>query len=244
MKKYLILSLLFGMSLTLFSQERLTGKCIKGDCQNGDGSFQFDNGDKYTGAYRNGQRNGEGTYIYKSGDRYTGTWSNNQMNGYGEYYGVNYDYKGKWANNQQHGQGTIHFKTGKRAGDSYTGQFVNSRPQGKNGVYTYRDGSDKIKYEGDFERGKFNGEGTLTYRDNSEDEGMWKDDVFLGAEIGVYLKQPVLKKGDTVITQSNNNKYLLSQQTIMKNDKYQMEELNESIFAIEKDTKNNRKLIG
>jgi hypothetical protein len=43
MKKYLIL-LLLGVPLTLFSQERVTGKCINGDCKNGEGTFLFDNG--------------------------------------------------------------------------------------------------------------------------------------------------------------------------------------------------------
>jgi hypothetical protein len=36
--------------------------------------------------------------------------------------------------------------------------------------------------------------------------------------IGVYKKQPVLKKGDTIITKSNNNKYLLSSQIIINQD--------------------------
>jgi hypothetical protein len=141
------------------------GNC-SGDCENGNGTYIFNSGDKYSGAFINGQFNGQGKYIYKSGAYYDGTWSNHKKSG--------------------------------------------------QGVYIYRQSSDKLKYEGAFSNGKFNGQGVLTYKNGSEDRGLWKDDIFQGMQIGEYNKQPVLKKGDTIVTQSNNNKYLLSKQTIVK----------------------------
>jgi hypothetical protein len=247
MKKIIFSIMVLMIPLLSHSQQKINytnGKCVNGKCVNGKGTYDFNNGDKYTGVFSDGQFSGQGTYIYKSGDSYSGAWSNHQMNGYGVYDGVNYRYDGEWLNNQQHGQGSIAFRTGKRAGDSYKGPFVSNRPQGK-GMYTYRPNIEKVRYEGAFENGKFNGQGVLTYKNGSEDRGMWKDDVFQGTQIGEYNKQPVLKKGDTIVTY--NNRYLLSQQSVAGRDGY-VADINVSIkkgtFIIEKDVYGKTAAIG
>jgi len=72
--------------------------CIKGDCLNGsgiynnengdsfngffkdgqivNGTYTFANGDKYVGEYKDGKRNGKGTHTSNNGSKWIGTWNN------------------------------------------------------------------------------------------------------------------------------------------------------------------------
>jgi hypothetical protein len=70
------------------------GKCISGDCNNGKGVKEFDNGDKYEGDFKNGELNGKGTYTWKPGEfaksgernKYVGEFKNNKISGKGTHY--------------------------------------------------------------------------------------------------------------------------------------------------------------
>jgi Sel1 repeat/MORN repeat len=74
MKKIILLfSLLFA--LTTLAQ---TG-CISGNCQNGQGTYAFENGDLYTGTFENGNYTGYGVYFYKNGTVTKGTWQNGKL---------------------------------------------------------------------------------------------------------------------------------------------------------------------
>ena len=73
--KIVTISLLFISFISI-------GKC-KGDCQNGVGTYKFDNGDKYKGEWLEGRFNGNGEYIWKSGDKYVGEWVNGRREGHG-----------------------------------------------------------------------------------------------------------------------------------------------------------------
>jgi len=57
----------------------LTGKVISGDCQNGNGTYLYDNGDKYEGDWRDGERNGHGKYTWPNGDIYEGDWKDDKF---------------------------------------------------------------------------------------------------------------------------------------------------------------------
>ena len=61
--------------------------------------INYNNGDKYVGELKNGQRSGHGLYMWENGDAWYGQWKNDTRNGYGimMYYSGSYD-KGTWEN--------------------------------------------------------------------------------------------------------------------------------------------------
>ncbi len=66
------------------------GQCISGDCENGQGTYIWTNGDKYVGEWKDGKRNGQGTYTWGSGEwegeKYVGEFKGNKQNGDGVYF--------------------------------------------------------------------------------------------------------------------------------------------------------------
>ena len=67
---------------------KVTG-CIKGDCENGQGTYTYTNGDKYVGEFKDGKRNGQGTYTYTNGDKYVGGFKDNFWHGQGTWIWAN-----------------------------------------------------------------------------------------------------------------------------------------------------------
>ncbi len=65
---------------------RKSSGCMQGDCQNGFGSYIFNDGAKYTGPFRNGLPEGRGTVVYPSGERYEGFLSKGTFEGMGTYF--------------------------------------------------------------------------------------------------------------------------------------------------------------
>lgn len=65
----------------LIKETAAKGKCISGNCQNGQGIKKYDDGSTYDGDFVNGLREGRGTYTYSSGDIYSGEWKNDQFKG-------------------------------------------------------------------------------------------------------------------------------------------------------------------
>ena len=62
----------------------------------------YNNGDKYIGELKDGQRSGRGLYIWENGNAWYGKWENGKRNGYGMY--MNYDGScntGTWKNDQK-----------------------------------------------------------------------------------------------------------------------------------------------
>jgi len=55
-----------------FSPLNTFAGCIIGDCMNGQGTFIYSNGDKYTGQFKDGKMNGKGTLISPDGEKYVG----------------------------------------------------------------------------------------------------------------------------------------------------------------------------
>ena len=54
-------------------------ECIKGDCNNGYGTYTYANGSKYVGEWKDGKENGQGTYTFANGTVDKGIWKNNQL---------------------------------------------------------------------------------------------------------------------------------------------------------------------
>ena len=80
MKKRIVLvvSGLLMMSYSALSQEN---KCVSGDCMNGEGVYEFSNGDKYEGAFKDGKPNGKGTYTFSDGVKWSGEWNKGKFIG-------------------------------------------------------------------------------------------------------------------------------------------------------------------
>ena len=98
--------------------QKLSGKCVKGDCKNGLGNATFSDGSKYSGNWVGGNRT-YGKFFDKIQARtYTGTWSGGLKNG--SFTNVN-------------NEGTKSF-----------GKYVSNKRQGK-WSFTYSDGSTSVK---------------------------------------------------------------------------------------------------
>ena len=91
------------------------------------GTQTWPNGDKYVGAYKDGNRHGEGTKTYANGCKYVGAWKDGK----------------------KHGEGTETFADGRK----YVGAFQDDKMHGQ-GIFTWACGS---KYVGEWKDGKMHG---------------------------------------------------------------------------------------
>ncbi|NJM10659.1 MAG: protein kinase [Synechococcaceae cyanobacterium SM1_2_3] len=147
-----------------------SSNCLRGNCENGQGTYRYPDGSEYTGQFRNAKMHGEGTYTYAGrGEKYTGEWRNGVINGQGTYFyrsGNRYD--GGWRNGKKHGQGTFLYAD---RGEKYVGSFANDQPNGQ-GVYYYGGGD---RYEGEWRNGRKNGQGVM-YEGGLKIVGEWQND--------------------------------------------------------------------
>ena len=60
------------------------GTCLKGDCENGQGTYQSANGDRYAGQWVAGLPSGTGTYSYDDGSVYIGELKAGLFDGQGQ----------------------------------------------------------------------------------------------------------------------------------------------------------------
>ena len=146
--KHLILALSLLIS---FYSANVFGQCVKGNCDNGQGTYKYFHGTEYEGHWENGRLNGQGILTYPDGSKYVG----------------------QWKDNQRHGKGAYIYSDGSK----YVGQFEDNRRNGK-GIYIHPDGS---KYVGQFKDGQRNGKGTYTFSDGSKYVGQWKDNNYVEA---------------------------------------------------------------
>ena len=51
-------------------------QCIKGDCNNGYGTYRWESGDEYVGKWKDGKRHGQGTFTSANGKILKGEWKN------------------------------------------------------------------------------------------------------------------------------------------------------------------------
>ncbi|MDC3140435.1 hypothetical protein OBA40_03660, partial [Alphaproteobacteria bacterium] len=70
------------------------------------GTFNYDNGNKYIGEYKNGKINGQGKFFYKSGAIYDGNNKDGLAHGFGSLTFKNGDkYEGYFLKDKYHGAG-------------------------------------------------------------------------------------------------------------------------------------------
>ena len=159
---------------------KLDGKCVEGDCVNGKGTFEFTNGDKYVGEFKDGLMYGQGTMTYSYGNVYVGEFKDGWENGQGTYtFDNGTKYVGEFKDGLMYGQGTMTYDDGSK----YVGEWKDAQLDGQ-GTYTYGDGS---KYVGEFKNYSYDGQGTLTYGDGSKYVGEWENNMMDGQ--GTYTNK-------------------------------------------------------
>ena len=170
--------------------------CIKGDCENGQGTYKYSNGDVYEGQWKDSKFNGQGTYKWSNGDVYVGQWKDDKRNGQGKNtYSDGTVSVGQFKDDKANGQGTyININGVKSKGiwvdgklDGKTLEDLDKLTQSnqtktgcitgdcKDGQGTYRWSSGTV-YEGQWKDGKKNGQATVKYSDGGVYEGQFKDD--------------------------------------------------------------------
>ncbi len=167
-----------GLILKMYKQEKSTANCLKGDCVNGFGTMQYENGDLYEGQFFNMQRIGMGKYIWAQDQtRYEGSWLSDTMSGFGTYFNAQgvqekeaYMMQGSLIDidttktdfcqygNCQNGFGAYYYK----GGHLYIGNFKNGLQNGL-GLFESKDGI----YYGQFFNGKYHGTGLVFMTDGS-----------------------------------------------------------------------------
>jgi len=159
--------------------------CIKGDCENGHGTYTYDSGNKYIGEFKDGLKNGQGTYTHPNGEKYVGEFKDGKPNGQGTYtYTDGHKYVGQWEDGLRNGQGTFTYADGTKVvgewkddellqetGVESTGCIKGDCENGQ-GTYIYDTGS---KYVGEWKDGLPNGQGTINWLDGDKYVGEWKD---------------------------------------------------------------------
>ena len=154
--------------------EQSSEGCIKGDCQNGEGTF-VDGDRKYVGTFKNGNREGKGILYYNNVKYYEGDWKNDMWEGKGKEYDTETKklrYVGQFKGDRYEGQGTYYYRDGAK----YVGQWKEGTINGQ-GTYYYNKGG---KYVGQWKESSANGQGTLYYRDGAKYVGQWKEGTING----------------------------------------------------------------
>lgn len=63
-----------------------TGECVDGDCQDGEGVYEWADGGRYEGSFVNGSKHGKGMYdAHATSGVYTGTWTQGKPDGWGTF---------------------------------------------------------------------------------------------------------------------------------------------------------------
>ena len=77
------------------------------------GTFNFSDGAKYVGEYRDDKRTGQGTYTWPNGDKYVGEYRDGKRTGQGTFTWPNgAKYVGEYRDGKQNGQGTAYNRDG------------------------------------------------------------------------------------------------------------------------------------
>jgi hypothetical protein len=117
----------------------------------GEGTINYQNGDKYTGNIRDGRREGNGYTAYANGNQFEGDYKNDRPNGNGILLRRDREeYVGGWKDGRFDGFGTIKFALG----GSYEGAWKAGKFDGK-GVLTYAGSGHRL--EAEFEDGRVRG---------------------------------------------------------------------------------------
>ena len=139
-----------------------------GDCENGQGTYTWDDGSSHSGGWLMGEKHGYGISIWSNGDKYEGEWLVGDQHGQGSItWPDGSSYKGKWENNIKQGQGIYTWPNG----EEYQGDWFNGDHHGY-GVYSWPNGS---RYAGQWRDGEKHGSGIYTWEDGDKESGEWRN---------------------------------------------------------------------
>jgi len=161
-----------GTVAILLAITRLNGMYQPATTRNGESTYLWATGGKYTGGWKDGKRNGQGTYTFASGDTYIGEWKDNMRNGQGTLkWASGETYAGEFKDNKLNGQGTLTLADN----STYTGDFKDDKRDGQ-GTTTFAGGT---TYTGEWRDGMRNGKGYYTFPDGTKLSGEWDDSEVL-----------------------------------------------------------------
>ncbi len=144
----------------------------QGDCQNGkaQGLGKAIGKDMYEGEFVQGLPHGKGTYTWADGERFVGSFDKGipQIPHSGCYV-ADPRLRGRYQGACQNNK--AHGR-GKATGiDTYEGEFNNGLTEGQ-GTYVWSNGD---RYIGQFKAGQANGRGVMKYVDGKEEAGLWQN---------------------------------------------------------------------
>ena len=191
--------------ITLMSYSILSSQCIEGNCQNGFGTYMYDDSmyERYEGQWQNGLMNGEGKLYFTNGWIYSGQIQNDTIRGIGKLETnafiktglLKSVYEGNSLSIILDGPGgTFYDKknnitaSGVFQNDQLNGQgqiqyesqtrsgsFIDNKLSG-NGIIEFINGD---RFEGVFRNGQRNGYGVQTTAKGGELRGRWLNDEFI-----------------------------------------------------------------
>ena len=144
------------------------GRCARGDCYEGYGVVELDDGSKYWGFFEEGLYHGGGKLVTEK-NQFTGKFERGMKHGEGELlvHSTNVKLIGSWRHDGKHGEFKV-YKDGKLTSEA---SYENDKRNGY-GNLTYSSGN---VYKGNWKDGKRNGFGVESKPDGSRFEGEWKD---------------------------------------------------------------------
>lgn len=84
----------------------VTQGCASGDCRDGEGTYVWADGSRYTGGFRGGLQHGQGSIAFTNGASYTGAWDQGKRSGMGTaIYPDGRVKAGRWKDNRYLGGG-------------------------------------------------------------------------------------------------------------------------------------------
>ena len=183
-----IITTLFVCIIILCSTETRAQQCISGNCTNGVGTFDWENGDVYTGQFVNNELTGVGCFDWAKGTFYYGFLSAGVLNGIGIYLGLTREEdqfglfeNGKLVQNRAFAPGCIFGNCTNGVGvylwendDVYIGEWVEGNKTGY-GRYDWSDGSNYIGY---LKNGLLHGAGEYIKADKTRFAGQFIDNEF------------------------------------------------------------------
>lgn len=122
-KARITMFLFFTAVISSYSQE---SGCISGDCENSNGIYKSESGEKYEGNFKNKKKDGYGTLYWTNGSKYEGKWENDNFNGQGTLYYANGNkkYKGNYKEGKREGKGIFYYEDGYE----FMGTWVDNLP--------------------------------------------------------------------------------------------------------------------
>nr|XP_023686995.1 radial spoke head 10 homolog B-like isoform X1 [Paramormyrops kingsleyae] len=144
---------------------------MRGDLFHGEGTAYFLGGNTYKGMFAEGYMHGRGLYTWADGVIYEGDFVLNVPTGYAKYTWLDGSwYEGEVQNGLRHGVGTYRCGT-KRV--SYCGQWYHGKRHGKGKIFYNQEMTSW--YEGDWVNNTIDGWGVRRYLSGNVYEGQWKD---------------------------------------------------------------------